>query len=171
MLRALLICIAWLACLHAAAAQPSVTGVRLGEHPGKVRFVMELTEEPRYRVFTLPDPFRLVIDLPELTWRPASDALGEGQGLVTAMRFGQFAPGTSRVVLDMSAPFRIKTVFLLPPKGAYPHRFVIDIEPVTRAAFFAQDRTKQFTSREALAPLRANIPPPPTAKAEVGRRS
>jgi N-acetylmuramoyl-L-alanine amidase len=163
MLRALILCIAWLAFLPAAVAQPSVTGVRLGIHPHKVRFVMEMTEEPQYRVFTLPDPFRLVIDLPELSWRPKSDDVGRKSGLVTAMRFGLFAPGTSRVVLDMSAPFRVKTVFLIPPQESYPYRFVIDIEPISRAAFFKLDRTKQFTSREPLAPLRSHVPPPKVA--------
>ena len=42
------------------------TAVRLGDHGDKTRFVMELTGAPAYRLFTLPDPHRVVIDLPAL---------------------------------------------------------------------------------------------------------
>jgi N-acetylmuramoyl-L-alanine amidase len=151
--RATLTCCLWVFLISSAWAQSSVTAVRVGEYPDKVRFVMELTEAPRYRVFTLPDPFRVVIDLPELEWRPGTDVPG-GRGLITAMRFGLFAPGTSRVVLDMRGPVRIKKLFVLPPKGKYPHRFVIDIEPVGRQAFFAGGRQAPLLSSPPLAPPR-----------------
>ena len=118
-----------------ARAQPLVSEVRIGEHPDKTRFVMELSEAPRYRVFVLPDPFRVVIDLPELRWASGRD--DRKGGLIAAMRFGLFAPGTSRVVLDLRAPARIKRVFVLPPKDNYPYRLVIDVAPVSRAKFLA----------------------------------
>jgi len=151
--RAVLTCWLWVLMVSSAWAQPSVTGVRVGEHPGKIRFVMELTEAPRYRVFTLPDPFRVVIDLPELAWRPGKDVSGSG-GLITAMRFGLFAPGTSRVVLDMKGPVRIEKLFVLPPNGSYPYRFVIDIVPIARKTYFAGGRRAPLLSTPPLAPPR-----------------
>jgi N-acetylmuramoyl-L-alanine amidase len=130
-----------------------VTEVRIGEHPDKTRFVMELSEAPRYRVFALPDPFRVVIDLPELRWAPGqSETQGDRKGgLISAMRFGLFAPGTSRVVLDLRAPARIRRVFVLPPTGNYPYRFVIDVVPVSRASFLAA-RAGPFVSDPPLDP-------------------
>ena len=160
MLRLLGFLIALLIALPTALAQPTVFAVRLGEHPDKTRFVLELSEAPRYRVFTLPDPFRVVIDLPELEWRPPSDVLRDGSGLVSAMRFGLFAPGTSRVVLDMSSPIRIKNVFVIPPDQSYPHRLVVDIEAVSRPQFLAAGR-QPFVSDPPLDPLRAAVAPPP----------
>ncbi len=154
--RLALTCCLCLFTLSLAWAQASVTGVRVGEHPDKVRFVMELTEAPRYRVFTLPDPFRVVIDLPELEWRPGKDLPGgRDDALITAMRFGLFAPGTSRVVLDMRGPVRIKKLFVIPPNGNYPHRLVIDIAPIGREAFFAGGRSAPLLSSPPLAPPRA----------------
>ncbi|MFQ5773946.1 MAG: N-acetylmuramoyl-L-alanine amidase [Kiloniellaceae bacterium] len=153
--------------LPAALAQPTVTAVRVGEHPDKTRFVMELSEAPRYRVFTLPDPFRVVIDLPELRWKPPSDVLRDGNGLISAMRFGLFAPGTSRVVLDMRTAVRVKSVFLIPPQEGYPHRFVVDMVAVSRKTFFADGRAVPFVSRPPLAPLRAAIVTPPKPKADT----
>ena len=49
-------------------AQPQVTGLRVGPNEGATRFVLELTEAPNYGVLLLADPFRVVIDLPELKW-------------------------------------------------------------------------------------------------------
>ena len=147
----------------AAWAQPVVGKVRIGEHPDKTRFVMELSEAPRYRVFALPDPFRVVIDLPELRWAP-----GQGDkkgGLIAAMRFGLFAPGTSRVVLDLSAPALVKRVFVLPPKDNYPYRLVIDVVPVSRASFLAA-RATPVVSDPPLAPAVSAITAPPPPKAD-----
>ena len=174
MFRAVLICGLWLAALGSALgtalgpalAQPAVTAVRLGEHPDKMRFVMELTEEPRYRVFTLPDPFRVVIDLPEVDWRPGRELPGGDGGLLTAMRFGLFAPGTSRVVLDMRGPMQIKALFVIPPNGKYPYRLVIDIAPISRAAFFDGGRGAPIVSAKPLAPPRTAALPVPKARGD-----
>src|SRR3546814_13357490 len=65
-----------LACLAAvgvapsgsASARPEVTAARIGETPERTRFVLEMNEDLPYRVFTLPDPFRVVLDLPEVAW-------------------------------------------------------------------------------------------------------
>ncbi len=157
-----------LACLLALApealAQPTVSKVRVGAHPDKTRFVMELSEAPRYRVFTLADPFRVVIDLPELRWATPSGVPNEGGGLISAMRFGLFAPGTSRVVLDMAAPVRLKKVFVIPPQASYPYRFVIDLVRTSRAAFLADPGRAPVLSKPPLAPVRTALIRPPEPK-------
>jgi N-acetylmuramoyl-L-alanine amidase len=112
-----------------ALAKSSVTDVRIGVHPDKTRFVLELTELPAYRAFTLPDPFRVVIDLPALDWRLGPRRDVERGGLVQALRYGLFAPGTSRVVLDVTQPVDLDTVFTLPPNNGHGHRLVIDLNP------------------------------------------
>ncbi|MDJ0947067.1 MAG: N-acetylmuramoyl-L-alanine amidase [Kiloniellales bacterium] len=140
-----------------ALAQPKVTAVRIGPHPDKTRFVMELTEEPAYRVFALPDPFRVVLDLPELDWQLPDDAWRKGGGMVKALRFGLFAPGTSRVVLDVEGPVRIKSVFTIGPTGGKPYRLVVDLVPVTRQAFLAEPG-RAIHSAKALPALQPSKP-------------
>ncbi|MHA1151709.1 MAG: N-acetylmuramoyl-L-alanine amidase [Alphaproteobacteria bacterium] len=162
-LLALCLALAAPAAVPAAWAQPLVGKVRIGVHPDKTRFVMELSEAPRYRIFVLPDPFRVVIDLPELRWAP-----GQGDqkgGLIADMRFGLFAPGTSRVVLDLSAPARVKRVFVLPPKDNYPYRLVVDVVPVSRANFLAA-RAAPIVSDPPLAPTTSAFTAPPRPKAD-----
>jgi len=136
--------------LEAAVAKPTVSAVRMGVHPDKTRFVLELDAAPAYRIFTLPDPYRVVIDLPEINWTPPKEATGQGVGVVEAMRFGLFAPGTSRVVLDVRKPVAIQKAFVLPPKGQYPHRLVIDMARVDRATFLASRARQPITSDRKL---------------------
>lgn len=150
-----------------ALAQPTVSKVRIGEHTEKTRFVMELSEAPRYRVFALPDPFRVVIDLPEFRWASGqsegrSDRKG---GLIAAMRFGLFAPGTSRVVLDLRAPAQVARVFVLPPDGIYPYRLVVDVVPVSRAGFLAA-RAEPIVSDPPLDPTASAFIPPSQPKVD-----
>ncbi len=167
MIRMFLFSICLVLAAPVALAQPTVSKVRIGEHPDKTRFVMELSEAPRYRVFALPDPFRIVIDLPELRW-----ASGENEGrsdrkggLIAAMRFGLFAPGTSRVVLDLRAPGQVGQVFVLPPEGNYPYRLVVDVIPVSRARFLAA-RAAPILSDPPLDPTASAFAPPPKPKAD-----
>lgn len=132
-------------CLVAAApagyAKPSVTAARIGQHPDKTRFVMELTEAPAYQIFTLPDPFRVVIDLPELDWQLPAQQVPRKSGLVKDLRFGLFSASASRVVLDLRKPVRVRNVQVLPPRGKITtYRLVIDLQAISRQAFLSGDR-------------------------------
>ena len=133
----LLVAIGLLGAAGPAAAGAEVRAARIGETPERTRFVLELSENFPYRVFTLPDPFRVVVDLPEVAWAVPENRQPKARGLITGLRFGLFAPGTSRVVLDVSKPAHLQKVFMIPPRDGKPHRLVIDIMPVSREAYFA----------------------------------
>ena len=144
MRRACFIPLCLLFAASAARADLSVSAVRLGDHGDQTRFVMELSQSPAFRMFTLPDPYRVVIDLPALDWTLAD--VPEGRGLVSALRFGLFAPGTSRVVLDVKAPVGFKAAFVLPPKDGKPYRLVVDLVPVSREAFMEPSQRQPLVS-------------------------
>ena len=134
-----------------AAAAPDVSAVRLGLHPDKTRFVMEIDEKPAYRVFTLPDPYRVVIDLPRVNWDVAQDTVKrQRRGVVNKLRYGLFSPKTSRVVLDAEAPVRLKTVFVIPPRNGYPYRLVVDLAKTSRDTFLSDVSKRTITSKEPL---------------------
>src|SRR3546814_7457157 len=59
-----------------AHAVPEVTAVRIGDQAPGTRVVLDLSEPVTYRLFTLENPHRVVLDLPELAWS-ASDARSE----------------------------------------------------------------------------------------------
>src|SRR5574338_434777 len=91
--------VAALALAASAFAKPAVTDARLGVEPGLTRVVLNLSEQRGYRIFTLADPYRVVIDLDEVEWKIAGGTKLQGRGLVAAMRYGLFKAGTSRIVL------------------------------------------------------------------------
>ncbi len=144
----------------ADGARPLVTDARIGVHDTTTRFVLALTAPATFHVFLLADPYRAVIDLPDVDWRLPADAQG-GRGLITARRYGQFRPGLSRVVLNLSGPVTLAKSFSLPPIGGAQNRIVIDLKPTSRAAFLAAVRGTE-PPPPAPAPLtRAAVPPPP----------
>ena len=150
--------------MSGALAKPGITDVRLGAHADKTRFVLDLDENPPYRAFTLPDPFRVVIDLPALEWNLGPAERPSGAGLIENLRFGLFAPGTSRVVLDVRSPVAIKGIFVLPGRGSGGadggFRLVVDLVAVTRAAYFAESRGP-FVSQVPLPQAQTAVLSPP----------
>ena len=129
-----------------AAPLPVISDARVGQHPETTRLVFELDRSVPYKIFTLADPFRIVIDFPEVSWRVPAKRMATSVGLVSRFRFGLFQPGNSRVVVDVSAPSTVTKHFILPPKGKKPRRFVVDLKPVTRQAFFDGARSAQSKS-------------------------
>ncbi len=150
-----------LAVAHAATAKPVVTAVRTGEHVSMTRFVLDLSEPVTYRVFMLSDPYRVVIDLPEIDWR-ASAVDGYATGLIRGLRYGLFSADVSRVVLDVAGPVAVERAFLLEPQGRSSYRFVLDLRPVDEATF------RQNVRLAALPRAPANLVP---RAAKPGRRA
>jgi len=79
---------------------PIATDVRLGGDDTQIRFVVDLSEKVDLAVFTLADPYRVVIDLPRVTFKLPAQAGEHGHGLVKAFRYGLIMQGGSRIVLD-----------------------------------------------------------------------
>jgi N-acetylmuramoyl-L-alanine amidase len=119
----------------AHSASPEVTKVRVGVHPGKTRLVLETTQAFPYRVFLLDNPYRVVIDLPNISWRAPLPQMKKAAGLVSNYRFGLFRPGNSRVVIDVTRPVKVARHAMLGGGKAGATRFFIDLEPVTKLDF------------------------------------
>lgn len=136
-----------------AEARPAVTGVRAGDHGKMTRFVLDLTQSVSFRVFTLANPYRVVVDLPELDWT-AERVLAKPVGFVQGWRHGLFRPGNARIVIDLNRPATIKDAFLLPPRDGANWRFVLDLEKAGEEAFL---RT-QGAPREVGEALSAVVP-------------
>ncbi len=126
----------------AGADDLSVQDIRIGVHPGATRFVVELNDNVEPRVFGLPDPYRVVIDLPEVDFDLPEERIGDGAGLISKLRYGLFRPGTSRFVLDLETPSKVIKQFVLKPSDGKPWRLVLDLAPTTRADFVAAMRPR-----------------------------
>ncbi|MEN8840676.1 MAG: N-acetylmuramoyl-L-alanine amidase [Octadecabacter sp.] len=66
-----------------------------------------LSQPVPYRVFTLDEPRRLVMDFREVDFRGADAAAFTQSDWITDARFGGLRPGWSRMILDLSDPVRV----------------------------------------------------------------
>lgn len=156
----LAIATAWYA-VPAAAAAPQVTSVRVGVYPAKTRIVLDVTGPVKFSSFILPKPYRVVLDMTEVTWSSGLKNPPKG-GLVTGMRFGLFKPGSSRVVLDSLGPVRVANAFMIPPSGKNrSYRLVLDIAKTSRQAFLmAYKRPDRRPVAKSAPPATASLPVP-----------
>jgi N-acetylmuramoyl-L-alanine amidase len=141
-----------------------ITDLRLGESGPITRLVFDMSEPLGHQVYVLPDPYRLVIDLPEVDWSKAEKKLPP-KGQVVAVRYGTYRPGTARVVLDLKGPVAIRQAVVLPPQDGHGHRFVLDVQPSDRQTFLAVGRPPPA---DAVQP--AKPPAGPTRKRSDSRR-
>src|SRR5262245_21473767 len=97
-----------------AEARPreAVADARLAGDRGRTRFIADLSKKVDVNVFSLADPYRVIVDLPEVNFQMPEGLGTEKRGLVTGYRYGLFAPGQSRIVIDVSGPFLVDKAFL-----------------------------------------------------------
>ena len=118
-----------------AGAFPVASEVRLGGDAKDTRFVMDFSERVDIATFTLADPYRLVIDLPQVAFQLPAKTGENGRGLIKAFRYGLVMQGGSRIVMDLKGPARVEKAFVLAPAEGQPARLVIDLAATDREAF------------------------------------
>jgi len=152
----------------AFAAQPYVSDVRVGQHGDLTRIVLELDRAIKFDVFTLPEPYRIVLNLPEVGWGIDPSKLPENKGLLQGMRYGLFAPGTSRMVLDVKGPVNVQKSFLLKPSKGNLWRLVLDVGPSTETHFLEALAARRAKDRTDLAALvKRSVRPKDSAQARA----
>jgi N-acetylmuramoyl-L-alanine amidase len=159
-----LVCAAALACSFAGLASAAqgqsaapvtasaiATDARLAGDAKQTRFVLDLDKTIPFRAFTLGDPYRVVVDIPQVDFRLPAGAGAASRGLVKAFRYGLVMPGGSRIVFDLTGPAKIANSFVLDAANGQPSRLVLEIEEVDRAAF------NQAAAAESKAELRPAV--------------
>ena len=133
----------------------SATGTRLGGDRTGTRLIVDLNGPVKPRVFTLADPYRVIVDLPDLVFG-TNPLPHEERGLISAYRYGLIAPGRSRIVIDAKEPVKVQEVRSVGAAEGQPARLVIELVPTSRAEF--------LKNMEAQAPSVEQLPPAPTPK-------
>jgi len=119
----------------ASNAYPVATDVRLGGDQSDTRFVMDLSSKIELHAFTLADPYRVVIDIPQVIFRLPPKAGESGRGLIKAFRFGLMMEGGSRLVLDVAKPVRVAKAFVMDAADGDPARLVLELVATDRQSF------------------------------------
>ena len=152
-----------------AGQPPVVMSARIGEHADRTRLVIELSDPVALRAFSLANPNRVILDMPEVAWRLGSPPVPSGNGLIKAYRYGLFRSGNSRMVIDLGRPARLGETLAIPPAAGFGYRVVIDLFPTSQAAFEAEAGwPADLRAREAEAERKAMMATaPPVAGKKV----
>ncbi len=146
--------------LPALAGEPVATGTRVGGDENRTRFVTDLTQVVSFSVYVLPDPYRVVVDLPDVSFDLPPGAGRKVRGLITEFRYGLVDNGRARIVIDTSGPVLIEKSFVIGPQAGQPARLVVDLVKTGEAAFRKTYKAEALKSQSAAAAL------PPRSPAE-----
>ncbi|MGB6538563.1 MAG: N-acetylmuramoyl-L-alanine amidase [Xanthobacteraceae bacterium] len=122
----------------AADSYPTATAARLGGDETDTRFVLDLSRKIDLHAFTLADPYRVVVDIPEVVFHLPPKAGQSGRGLIKAFRFGLMMEGASRIVFDVVKPVRVAKAYAVEAAAGDPARLVLELVPTDRQSFLRQ---------------------------------
>lgn len=147
---------------------PMALGVELVRGKGTTRLVFDISAPLAARATLLEGPDRVIVDLPQVNFQidpAAGRSRHDPTGLVRSFRFGQFAPGRSRIVIDLAGPAALVGLRTAPIAGGDPSRLTIELGRSDRASFHA---AVQAAAAQPAAPAPETTPP--AVAAEVGAR-
>ncbi|MFL6812899.1 MAG: N-acetylmuramoyl-L-alanine amidase [Bradyrhizobium sp.] len=144
---------------------PIASDARLAGDEKKTRFILDLDTTIRFRAFTLADPYRVVVDVPQLNFQLHPGVGTSGRGLVKAFRYGLVMPGGSRIVFDLTGPAKISNSYVLEAANGQPARLVLELEEVDRTSFV---QSLAVEGRPELRPAIADTAGPAPLSTETG---
>jgi N-acetylmuramoyl-L-alanine amidase len=127
------LCGLMLAVSSLVAGAAELRDVRVWASPDGTRVVFDLDGVVEHKRFTLENPARIVVDLPNTRRAAGLGALLEGKGVIQRVRSSPHDATTLRVVLDLAANARSKS-FALQPNESYGFRVVVDVATDAQAA-------------------------------------
>ena len=149
---------------------PIAVAVRASETDGVTSLVFDLDRPVRIDAFLLDKPDRLVVEMPQVDFEldPANARLGQtGVGLIHSFRFGLFAPGRSRIVVDLGGAVSLRRASVESIAGGDPSRLVIELARSDRTAFKGALRRSADVVASQAAPLPAELQAEGSAKPTI----
>jgi N-acetylmuramoyl-L-alanine amidase len=115
----------------------TVTKAEVTRPGGLTRFSLLLSARVPYHVSYLANPYRVVVDMPDVEFQLPVTAGQQGQGLVRAYRYGLFAPGKARVVIDTTEPVRVQKQTMSADAAGAGARLALDLASTDQDTFLA----------------------------------
>ncbi len=112
------------------ATEARVTGDRQS-----TTFELDLSAGITAEVFTLANPYRVIVDLPDVAFVLKPGTGQRGQGLVSAFRYGLFAERKARIVIDTAGPVKITSAQMRRAHAGAGVVLTIGLEAMDAAAF------------------------------------
>jgi N-acetylmuramoyl-L-alanine amidase len=118
------------------AEAPAIAAAVAVEVDGpKTRFKVTLSKGVTAQAYLMERPDRVIIDLPEVSFHLPSELGRKREGLIASYRYGLFAPGRSRVVMDLAQPATISAIHSEPGAPGGATILVIELSRADRDEF------------------------------------
>ena len=161
---------------HAATVQPeqgkhpAANAARIEQSGDRAKLIFELSAPLDATAFVLADPDRVIVDLPQTDFAldpetgKAAYPPHRKAGLIAAFRFGQLAPGKSRIVIELGAPARVVLAACDKLDSDGHVRLVVELAKTDRRSFEAAVQTARIQLAALAQPKTAQKPEPELAK-------
>ena len=116
-------------------AHPVASDIRIAGDEKRARFIVEIDRRIEVRAFLLAHPNRVVLDIPQTTFRLPAEAAQATRGLIKAYRYGLVMPGGSRIVMDLKRPAKIEKAYVLNGENGQPPKLIVELAATDRASF------------------------------------
>lgn len=110
-----------------AFALNKLKGIRLWPSPDSTRVVFDLEDSPKYKVFNLNNPNRIVIDLDKTLVNAELKSLNLTDTRIKKVRIGKHKDNLLRIVLELQEHLTPNS-FALKPSEPYGNRLVVDLD-------------------------------------------
>ncbi len=154
----------WTAPIEAAKAATLAVDAHWSETEKRATLTFDLSSNLTPTAFAMGEPNRIIVDIPETNFQ-IDPSVGRTppehlkSRIIRAFRFGQLAPGKSRIVIDLNATARVAGVTVRPVvANSEAMRLEIELESCDEQSFAAAVNESDAT-RNAAAPAAAAARP------------
>ncbi|MGH6820530.1 MAG: N-acetylmuramoyl-L-alanine amidase, partial [Methylocella sp.] len=150
--------------------RPAANAARIEQSGDRAKLIFELSKPLDATAFVLSDPDRVIVDLPQTDFvlDPETGVAAypphRKTGLIASFRFGQLAPGKSRIVIDLGAPARVLLAACDKLDSDGHARLVIELAKTDRRSFQAAVQRARIQLAALAQPKKAQKPEPESAK-------
>ncbi|MBB4041941.1 N-acetylmuramoyl-L-alanine amidase [Microvirga flocculans] len=145
---------AWAAGEGGKAAGPAIAAAVSVEAEGaKTRFKVTLSKAVAAQVSVMERPDRVIVDLPEVAFHLPPEAGRGKEGLIASYRYGLFAPGRSRVVMELTQPAVVSGMTTALDSTGAATILTIELSRAEREEFRRAAAESSGATKEVPAPL------------------
>lgn len=125
----------WLCGSAWAAESASARHAEVSGDQYRTTFRLDLSAGVTAEIYTLANPYRVIVDLPDVAFNLPEGTGQEAHGLVRTFRYGLFAERKARVVLDTTGPVRIERAAMTAIPDGKGIAFAFDMVTTDPASF------------------------------------
>lgn len=139
-------------------ARVDVGRSQIVDRDGGMEVGLELSQVIPYRVYTLADPHRLIVDFREVDWAGVSAENLMNSDYAAAVRFGVLRPGWSRLVVDLTEPMIVSQAGMNADEVDGTASLKISLQPADISVFREKSGAPPDTGWGSLEPV-LTLPP------------